>query len=458
VNDTLSDYYRCPVASTNFTLSGPLSSNAGFFRWGAGTICYGRSASGRLATDPDSSLYDISGDVSFQKSSITLPFDPVEVTENLLHERYTAHFRQAGSLTNALVRKTYYLVRPLLGVSVRKHLQRVRLRNWKGIEFPEWPVDLTVDRLHRRLLELAMRSQGIEEMPFIWFWPEGFTSCAVITHDVEERGGRDFCGQLMNIDESYGFRSSFQVVPEGRYPVRPEYLSSLASRGFEVNVHDLRHDGRLFADHDEFLRRAGRINEYGRQFGALGFRSGILYRNADWYDALDFLYDMSIPNAAHLDPQRGGCCTVLPYFIGKIVELPVTCTQDYTLFHILGDYSIELWKRQIELIRENHGLVSILVHPDYLIEPRAQNTYKLLLEHLAELRDQDYIWTPLPRDVATWWKERSQMELVCEDGAWRIKGLGSERAFIAYARLEEEGVVYKLKPVRKEEGRSAARR
>ena len=59
---------------------------------------------------------------------------------------------------------------------------------------------------------------------------------------------------------------------------------------------------------------------------------------------------MSVPNVAHLEPQRGGCCTVMPYFIGDILELPLTTTQDYSLFHILGDYSIALWKQQIELI------------------------------------------------------------------------------------------------------------
>ena len=76
----------------------------------------------------------------------------------------------------------------------------------------------------------------------------------------------------------------------------------------------------------------------------------------------------------------------MPYFIGKLVELPLTCTQDYTLFQILGDYSIDLWKKQISLIREHHGLISFIVHPDYVIEQRAQDTYKALLGHLARLR------------------------------------------------------------------------
>src|SRR5580700_9910875 len=101
----------------------------------------------------------------------------------------------------------------------------------------------------------------------------------------------------------------------------------------------------------EFLRRAKHINLYGLKFGAEGFRSAVLYRNLDWYDALEFSYDMSVPNVAHLDPQQGGCCTVFPYFIGKVLELPVTATQDYSLFHILNDYSTSLWKRQISLIQ-----------------------------------------------------------------------------------------------------------
>ena len=81
---------------------------------------------------------------------------------------------------------------------------------------------------------------------------------------------------------------------------------------------------------------------------AKGFRAGVLYRKQLWYDALDFEYDMSVPNVAHLDPQRGGCCTVMPYFLGNLLELPVTTTQDYCLFNILNDYSINLWERQIE--------------------------------------------------------------------------------------------------------------
>jgi hypothetical protein len=438
------EYYCCPQSYADFQMDGRLSEDAGFFRWGLDTICYGRTASGFRADRVDSAIYDSQNDLDIRDSQVIFPFNGEELIENLQRERYSAHFREPGSFSHALMRKAYYLLRPYLSVPVRKHLQKIHLRNWQEIPFPEWPVDCTVDRIQRKSMALAMRAHGIEKMPFIWFWPDGCKSCLIITHDVEDLEGKEFCRHLMDMDEAFGFHTSFQVVPEERYPVSRNYLNLITNRGFEVNVHDLNHDGRLFAEHDEFRRRAVRINQYGREFGAVGFRSGALYRNADWYDALDFQYDMSIPNVAHLDPQRGGCCTVMPYFIGKMVEIPVTCTQDYTLFHILKDYSLDLWKKQFDLIITHHGLISVLVHPDYVIEPRAQDLYRSLLSYLAELRDENNIWAPLPRDVADWWQQRNQLELVCKDGQWRVEGPGSERARIAYAYLGDSDVTYSL--------------
>ncbi len=441
----LAEYYRCPEdLSVPFLAAEPSARRPGYFRVGQDIICYGRLSYGDTAKVPVGDLEDALEQVKMEGQEVQLPFDAGEVVENLRRERYTAHFRQEGRVLNELLRKVYYVIRPLLGVSVRRHLQKMHLRGWERISFPDWPVDTTVERIHQKLLALSLKAQSVDKIPFIWFWPEGFSSCAILTHDVEDPSGKDFCGRVMDLDESAGFRSSFQLVPENRYSVSPSFRDSITSRGFEVNVHDLKHDGRLYAEHAEFLRRAKRINNYARQYGAEGFRSGILYRNADWYDAFEFSYDMSIPNVAHLDPQRGGSCTVMPYFIGKIVELPVTCTQDYTLFQILDDYSIDLWKEQIALVREHHGLINFIVHPDYIVEQRAQDTYKALLGHLARLVAEDGIWTALPRDVANWWRERSQMNLVFEDGQWRVEGPGKERARVAYATLAGDRVTYSL--------------
>ena len=445
-NCVLADYYRFPKEPVRFVTPQRSFGQPGYFRLGPDTICYGRLSSGDTAKSPAGKLDDALDGVSIEAQTIRLPFAASEVIENLRRERYSAGFREEGRAFNEIVRKAYYLLRPLLGVSARCHLQKIRLRGWQKLQFPAWPVDCTVERIHKKLLALSLRAKDLESIPFIWFWPDGFSSCAIMTHDVESTSGRDFCSCAMDLDESFGIHSAFQVVPEKRYPAPKSFLDSIGRRGFEVNVHDLNHDGRLFTDYEEFLRRAERINSYARQYGAQGFRSGALYRNADWYDAFDLSYDMSIPNVAHLDPQRGGCCTVMPYFIGNLVELPLTCTQDYTLFHILGDYSLDLWKRQIGLIREKHGLISFIVHPDYIVANRARDTYKALLDYLARLRTEGKIWNPLPRDVAGWWRQRSKMELVQENGEWRVQGPGKERARVAYASLVGDEVIYGLTP------------
>jgi hypothetical protein len=136
----------------------------------------------------------------------------------------------------------------------------------------------------------------------------------------------------------------------------------------------------------------------------------------------------------------------MPYFIGKILELPLTTMQDYSLFHIFGDYSITQWKKQIDLILEKNGLVSILTHPDYLIDQRARSVYEELLAHVRRLRDEGTLWAALPGDVDRWWRQRHCMTLVQDGGRWRVEGTGSDRAKVAYATLQDGRLVYTLEP------------
>src|SRR6201999_1858705 len=113
--------------------------------------------------------------------------------------------------------------------------------------------------------------------------------------------------------------------------------------------------------------------------------------------------------------------------------LPVTASQDYTLFHMLNDYSMALWEEQIAAIRQKNGLISFIVHPDYIIEPAARRIYTELLQRLHALRAGGQTWIALPREVAAWWRLRSELNLV-RDGtsSWRVEGEGRERARVAY--------------------------
>lgn len=441
-NQPIVDYYKCPEEFGEIKVKGELSEGVGFFQFGPGTLCYGRCHPGRPASRPAGPLFDVSEAVETDQGTVRLPFDLTEVVNNLRRERYAIQASRPLRMLTAVVRNVYYFMRPWMPVSIRKHLQRVSLRGWHRLPFPQWPVDRTVDTILEKSLILCMKAKGISSVPFIWFWPEGAQSCAVMTHDVETSAGADLCRELMVLDDSFEIKASFQVVPEERYTVSNEFLEEFRKHGFEVNVQDLNHDGNLFADREEFLRRADRINEHLRHYGSKGFRSAIMYRNAEWLEAIEASYDMSFPNVAHLDPQRGGCCTIMPYFIGRIVELPLTTLQDYTLFHIFAESSIKLWKQQIELIREKNGLITFIVHPDYLKGKREMGLYKSLLTYLYQLRAESKLWIALPGEVDLWWRARNRMKLVCHNQKWRIEGEDSQRARIAYAILEGDHITY----------------
>jgi hypothetical protein len=432
--DSFAEYFMCPERYARFGLRGPLSATTQYFHFGPDNVCYGRVSPPQNGSDAGM-VRDVLQEVSIDGDNVSLPFDVREVVDNLRLEQYPSSARNEQSMMNSLFAAVYYCVRPLLPVAVRKHLQRARLKGWGRISFPHWPVDRAVNNLFEQLMVLSIKSQNVNRIPFIWFWPEGAPSSAIMTHDVETAQGRDLCSTLMDIDDAYGIKASFQVVPEQRYEVPPAFLDSITRRGFEVGVHDLNHDGRLYKSRECFTERVAKINAYGRQWGTGGFRAAILYRRQEWFSDLKFSYDMSVPNVAHLDPQRGGCCTVMPYFIGDVLEIPVTATQDYTLFHILQQYNTDLWKTQIELIMEKHGLLSFIIHPDYATGTRERKVYEALLSHLAELRQERGVWIATPGQVNKWWRQRAGMRIVEDGGGVRIEGEGSEQARIAYASV-----------------------
>jgi hypothetical protein len=272
----LLDYYRLPevlLGSVSPTAIS-VSNDTGFFQFGAKNICYGRCQSGVTADVTAAGAFDASGDVRLEGTTIQLPFDFAEVIENLRLERYRQKMTRgmevfAGSEP---VRQLYYLLRVFLPVLARRHLQKAYFSDWKKLPFPAWPVDFTVDTLHEEFLRLLLEANGLKKVPFIWFWPGGAPNCLMMTHDVETSAGRDFTSKLMDLDDSYGIKSSFQVIPEKRYEISEDYICEIRTRGCEFNIHDLNHDGHLYREREEFVRRAARINGYIHRYDSRGFR------------------------------------------------------------------------------------------------------------------------------------------------------------------------------------------
>ncbi len=443
----LEAHFRIPPGLFDLGIRSPLSESPGLFRFGPGVTCHGRFFPSGPARATDA-VPDLTKEVRSAHGGCLLPFDPNEAADNLRREAY-AIADQPALAHNAWIRKLYYALRPVLPVSARRHAQRLALRGFEQRSFPVWPVDRSVDCMLERVLALALQSAGVDSVPFIWFWPENKHACVLMTHDVETSRGLNSCDDLMALDQSFGIPASFQLIPHGRYRVTQPALDRIRSRGFEVNLHDWNHDGSLFRNERLFRARAKGINAHADKWKAKGFRSGALYRNPDWLQSLNVEYDMSIPAVAHLDPQSGGCCTIFPWFNGPLLEIPVTMTQDYSLFHILRQYSLDLWKRQLEIALAGCGLACFIVHPDYIRDRRSRDIYRALLAYLDELRDSKNLWVTLPGEVNNWWRRRSRMKLERNGERWEIAGPGSEQARVAFASLQDGHLVYSFSPILK---------
>lgn len=296
-----------------------------------------------------------------------------------------------------LARCLYYELKPIIPWSAR-----IAFRRWRA------------RRILRSCANVWPMLEGSQRMPQGWpGWPEGKQFAFVLTHDVEGIRGLDRCRQLMELDMSLGFRSSFNFVPEGAYRTPRELREELATNGFEVGVHDLRHDGKLYRSRRAFSSYAVKINACLKEWGAVGFRSGFMHHNLDWLNELSILYDASTFDTDPFEPQPDGVNTIFPFIVPgrngrpSYVELPYTLVQDFSLFVVLKERTVDIWKRKLDWIAKAGGMALLNVHPDYL-SFQAQNVgsqefgvalYREFLEYVRSQYGGSY-WHALPKEVA----------------------------------------------------------
>lgn len=266
-----------------------------------------------------------------------------------------------------------------------------------------WPIEDRYVAFLRGTLARLLDARGVDSTPFIHFWPHGARWALILTHDVETASGQARIPVLADIEERLGFRSCFNVVPE-RYPIDRHLVAELRSRGFEVAVHDLNHDGKLFNSREQFLSRAHRINGHVRELDARGFRAALMHRHPEWMQALDLDYDLSFFDTDPYEPIPGGTMSIWPFHFGRFVELPYTLVQDYTLTSVLDERTPRLWVEKVRFVADNLGMALLNTHPDYL---RLRDTARVYGEFLEAMRAKGGYWNTLPRDAAFWWRART---------------------------------------------------
>ncbi len=369
------------------------------------------------------------------RGDVFLPFDPGEVMQCLWSEGYRTLDRasQARAAVRTAAVRGYYAVRPALPRNVQLSLRRRLARRPQAPAFPRWPLETGLHDMYEWLLGLCSDLAGAP-VPWIAPWPDGNQWCLVLTHDVETAQGRADIPLLRAAERTAGFRSSWNFVPE-RYETPARTTQALWDEGCEVGVHGLRHDGRDLVSMRVLRGRLPAIRQAALRWGATGFRSPATQRHWSMMPRLGFDYDSSYTDTDPYEPQPGGCCTYLPFFIEDLVELPITLPQDHTLFAVLGHRDGNLWVEKARELRDRGGLVLALSHPDYA-HGAALSAWHQLLEELAGEPD---MWQPLPRDVAVWWRDRARSRLVASEDGWRVVGPAAGRAWVRQVLPESVG-------------------
>jgi glycosyltransferase involved in cell wall biosynthesis/peptidoglycan/xylan/chitin deacetylase (PgdA/CDA1 family) len=292
------------------------------------------------------------------------------------------------------------MIKPLLPWRVRVALRRYRAARRRISYADVWPID-----------------QSAGAPPPNWpGWPNGKRFAFVLTHDVEGSKGLSRIDRLMDVEKAHGFRSSFNFVPHGEYQLPDDLRSRIAAAGFETGVHGLKHDGKLYSSREAFAASAAGIREYARKWNAVGFRSPLMQHKLSWIHELGMEYDASTFDTDPFEPQSDAAGTIFPFWVpgarGRgYVELPYTLVQDFSLFIVLQESSIDIWKQKLDWIAERGGMVLLNTHPDYMCFGGAPQRDEFPVAHYEELlryantKYGNSFWKALPREVAQYYRD-----------------------------------------------------
>lgn len=298
--------------------------------------------------------------------------------------------------------RIYYRLRRWIPTAIRAKLQSIR--NQSIANDDDWYLSHNFVSCWTTAVDNEIREQ--RDPWVIHPWPDDFSHAIVLTHDIETQTGYDRIEQLAKVDEEFGFRSAWFLVPH-KYRIESSLIAELQRRGHEVGVHGYNHDGRCFESRKFFGDRLGPINAALANFRAVGFRAPMVQRNLVWMQELNVEYDASCFDHDPYQSMPGGIGSVWPFRCGRFVELPYTLPQDHTLL-ALDRFGPEIWIEKHQLLRDLRGLALLITHPDYLDTPAKLDVYREFLSYLSEQHDG---WRALPQQVVSWWHKREASQI-----------------------------------------------
>jgi peptidoglycan/xylan/chitin deacetylase (PgdA/CDA1 family) len=331
--------------------------------------------------------------------------------------------------------QSYYRVKRLIPNGLRHYLNSAAIRVRAPREFPRWPCESALLDLRGDWLREAFETLGVRDTWHVGFWPEGHKCSIVLTHDVETRKGFERMEAMADLEERYGFRSAWNL-PLAQYEIDWNHVAEMRARGFEFGAHGLSHDGRLFRSKRDFMELSPRLERLADEHDLRGFRAPSTLRDPQLIAQMSFDFDSSFADTEPYEPQPGGTCSLFPFHLSKMIELPYTIPQDHTMIHLLRRSPLPLWVLKAKWIASRGGMILTLTHPDYCGRQPELGLYEEFLKHLAEMESA---WRALPSEMATWWRQRSQSHLRLQQGRPVISGSAATRAVAQ--RLSEEQIM-----------------
>ncbi|HEX6110541.1 MAG TPA: polysaccharide deacetylase family protein [Ktedonobacteraceae bacterium] len=298
---------------------------------------------------------------------------------------------------------------------------------------------------------------------------------------------RNFARRLRTVFTRFGFseaptRRALDVVIDSlqRYNAAPTFfipavvlrrhpalIAEIACYGTEIGIHGYVHnDYRYLSEDEQYKQTKQAISVFeGAQIPYHGFRNPYLGWTAESlhvFAALGLTYESNeavihdVIDLGRFSPLlRGGyeksltlfqaipcnAYSLRPHFEGTLLRIPTSIPDDEMLFdrlRIIDPLEVgRIWSRVMQRVCDLGGLYTLNLHPERAIP--CKRALDLLLS-FACTRPLP-VWIASLKDVAWWWKERSQFRLIITPQApdhWKVEAICTPRATLLARHLTVE--------------------
>jgi peptidoglycan/xylan/chitin deacetylase (PgdA/CDA1 family) len=264
--------------------------------------------------------------------------------------------------------------------------------------------------------------------------------------------------EIQQIGKKYSYMPAL-IIPSIVLKRHNSFFNLFSNNGLEFCAHGYVHRDFKPLSLEEQIAHIGMAKETFNNFSisVYGFRSPYLSRNRFTTEAIqknNFLWESNetliwndylvsqklksnnlMRDAVHLlyNPLDAKENVPIPRLLGEVVGIPVALPDDEILIDRLGitnPKTIEsIWAKMLEKIREQGGIFVLQLHPERLA------ICKDAMEGLLNVasRPEQGIWVTGMKEVAQWWKEKSQFEVSFKRvpyKGYRVKCKCTDRAHI----------------------------